>query len=458
MNSAYPKHWPLVANTRVLAAPLAILCLIFSLSALFGYGAEIEVLYRPIENGPATHPLTASIIFLLSLAILSAERSSKIAEALFISVLVFAFCLTTVNLIDLTSDTTNANLLTPFFEVVTAELAIGKKNAMGFNTSLTLLLISLSLLSQHINFPTLAQLLSFSSIAIPTVSFTGYAYGLDKFYGQMSLTSATLAFVLGAATLVRNAHNNPFRSILSPYFGGSLARIQVIIGYAFPAFIGYLMLKFFTSIDGVAVGLLVVVMSWFIILMVSISAMFQTSAEQKTQKLMQQLEQQAETDPLTHLPNRRRFVEFITHEINRLNRQRRKDLCLLMLDIDHFKRVNDTAGHEIGDRVLIYLAKLLSSSVRNVDLVARIGGEEFVVVLPDTNFAGAHRVASHLLEAVERLEVPGWTDQHGNITTSIGIAIATKDSSVESLLAEADTQLYRAKANGRNRIEPTAMQ
>lgn len=454
MTQSAMKSWPLIINTKVLAAPLALLCVLFAVVVLFGYLSGMENLYRPLSDGPATHPLTAVNILLLGIGVLTAERATRLSQTLFITVLALSLCLLGVNLVDLSSSTQQANLLTPFYEVVSAEQLAGKNNAMGLNTSIALLLVALALVCQHIHFPTIAQLVAFVGVAVPTVSFTGYAYGLDNFYGQMSLISATLAFILGVATLARNAHNNPIRSILSPYFGGKLARFQVFFGYAFPALIGYLMIKFVSSIDGLAVGLLIVIMSWFIILMVSISAIFQTSAEQKTQKLMRQLEQQAETDPLTHLPNRRRFVEFLTHELNRLNRQNGTGLCVLMLDIDHFKNVNDTAGHEVGDRVLVALGALLRTSVRKVDLVARIGGEEFVVVLPDTDFAGAQRVANHLLESVQRMDVPGWTDTHGNITTSIGIAVAEQKSSIESLLADADQCLYAAKANGRNCVVP----
>lgn len=456
MPAASPISWPLVNNTRVLAVPLALLCALFAVIVLFGYGVGLESLYRPISDGPATHPLTATSILLLAIGVLTAERPRHVSQTLFITALALALCLIVVNLFDIVNQTSQANLLTPFHEVVSAEELLDRENSMGFNTSIALLFITLSLLFQHIHFPTVAQLLSFVGIAIPTISFTGYAYGLDNFYGQMSLISATLVFLLGMATLARNAHNNPIRSILSPYFGGKLARFQVIVGYAFPALIGYLMLKFVTSLDGLAVGLLIVIMSWFIILMVSISAMFQTAAEQTTQKLMKKLAEQAETDPLTQLPNRRRFVEFLTHELNRLTRYKNQDLCVLMLDLDHFKNINDTAGHEVGDRVLVSLGALLKSSIRNVDLVARIGGEEFVVVLPDTKLSGAQRVASHLLDCIQRLEVTGWTDTHGSITTSIGIAVANQESTLENLLAEADQRLYEAKSNGRNCIIPAS--
>ena len=128
-------------------------------------------------------------------------------------------------------------------------------------------------------------------------------------------------------------------------------------------------------------------------------------------------------------------------------------MTLLMIDLDHFKAINDTLGHLVGDDVLRELATLLTESVRSVDLVARFGGEEFVVVLPETGLAGAVRFAER---TTERIESRHFVPAHGGVrlTTSIGVASFPGPGvdSVDDFFARADEALYRAKAAGRNKV------
>lgn len=160
----------------------------------------------------------------------------------------------------------------------------------------------------------------------------------------------------------------------------------------------------------------------------------------------------ARTDALTGLANRRAFDDVAGREVRRALRYGEK-LALVMTDIDHFKSINDTHGHAFGDQVLVDFARTLLASVREVDLVGRWGGEEFVVLMPGVDIDEALRVAERM-----RLAVAGtptrFEGKTCGYTTSFGIAAFRPDEpQLDALLGRADAALYRAKAGGRNRVE-----
>ncbi|HVO30740.1 MAG TPA: diguanylate cyclase, partial [bacterium] len=166
-----------------------------------------------------------------------------------------------------------------------------------------------------------------------------------------------------------------------------------------------------------------------------------------------QLERLASTDALTKVHNRRYFMEIYEVEYAKCERFHH-DMGLLILDIDHFKSVNDTWGHPEGDRVLVEVARTLSSNVRKVDLLARFGGEEFVVLLPSTDFKGAKFVGEKLRSEIEKSVHVGGADRRP-ITISVGLAHVPTTPGVtsgEQLMQRADEALYRAKQTGRNRL------
>jgi two-component system, cell cycle response regulator len=165
------------------------------------------------------------------------------------------------------------------------------------------------------------------------------------------------------------------------------------------------------------------------------------------------LEELARTDPLTGLVNRRVLVERLQAEVERARRYEGA-ITLLMIDLDHFKRINDQHGHLVGDEVLRAVAVLLTSAVRSVDVVSRYGGEEFVVVLPETPPMGATSFAERIREKLEQHGFVGGGGGVLGVTASIGLASfpGPRIETVEDLLARADEALYRAKADGRNRV------
>lgn len=163
------------------------------------------------------------------------------------------------------------------------------------------------------------------------------------------------------------------------------------------------------------------------------------------------LEQLATTDPLTGLANRRRLHEQLEQELARHRRQA-QPLSVLTIDIDHFKRINDTWGHAAGDLVLKQLSLALSANSRQYDLVARYGGEEFMVILPATGTHDALPTAEHLRHRVAELGIRLPDGSPVACTISIGIATLDEGESAQQLIDRADLALYRAKRMGRNQV------
>jgi len=160
------------------------------------------------------------------------------------------------------------------------------------------------------------------------------------------------------------------------------------------------------------------------------------------------------TDPLTGLYNRRCLFEHIDKQITHLQKRKAGSLSCIMIDVDHFKNVNDTYGHNCGDRVLVHIGKIIYDSVRLYDFVARYGGEEFIVVMradEDGALAAAER-----LRAVTASEPFSYGNSQFGVTLSAGVAHRSfphSELNADHLVAEADTALYHAKNSGRNRIE-----
>jgi diguanylate cyclase (GGDEF)-like protein len=160
---------------------------------------------------------------------------------------------------------------------------------------------------------------------------------------------------------------------------------------------------------------------------------------------------QAVTDELTGLANRRRFMEVVTLELKRAERFE-SPLGLILVDLDDFKAVNDRFGHQTGDVALRALSDVFRASLRDVDLAARLGGEEFAVLLPETDGPGAAGVAERLRTTLADLEVEAPRGDKLGLTASFGVAFYPEARSVDELLTLADTALYRAKAEGKNRV------
>jgi len=200
--------------------------------------------------------------------------------------------------------------------------------------------------------------------------------------------------------------------------------------------------------DSVVLGGLGLVICLVTLLMTVQTVRFQ----RKQESTRDNLQLQAITDPLTAVFNRRHVVEQAQLEIKKALRNGAA-LSFVLLDLDHFKSVNDTYGHDTGDRVLIATANILKEICRETDIVSRFGGEEFLLVLPDTNLSGAVTMAEKIRQAMER-KIHHCADREFQVTASFGVSQWTADEAdIRDVLLRTDDALYEVKSNGRNRIK-----
>lgn len=181
-----------------------------------------------------------------------------------------------------------------------------------------------------------------------------------------------------------------------------------------------------------------------------LAATFNNMADQ-LQRQQSALSELSMRDALTGAYNRRELHRRLEEEINRSRRYRRP-FSLLMLDCDHFKRINDTYGHQSGDEVLRQITAELITAVRSNDFVARYGGEEFAIILPETPLTGAMELAERIRARIERHAIAITVRENINVTASLGVASTEQVTTGDELIAKADEALYAAKRTGRNRV------
>ncbi|HEX5710036.1 MAG TPA: GGDEF domain-containing protein, partial [Sulfuricurvum sp.] len=176
---------------------------------------------------------------------------------------------------------------------------------------------------------------------------------------------------------------------------------------------------------------------------------FISSGKDVTQEMMlyQELEHIATIDKLTGICNRHKFEELFLLEAER-SRRFSLPLSMIIIDIDHFKSVNDTYGHDAGDEVLKYLVRIINENIRKIDIFARWGGEEFLVLCPGTNLNDTQKFAEKLCMAVDHAQFP----EVSHVTISLGISMFDLNDTFSEFFKRADQGLYDAKENGRNKV------
>lgn len=270
------------------------------------------------------------------------------------------------------------------------------------------------------------------------------------------LTFSVMAMVLGmfSADLVHESGDPSLmaRGIIICTFAISLVSLSgarellAIFGLPFLAAVAWIADQ---SIDlqPLTSQLIDVLMALFIALVIS-EVFFRIRRHQY--ELQGELEQQARTDALTGLANRRVFEDRLGKEMARSKRHG-DPLSIVLGDLDHFKGVNDSFGHEVGDRLLHEVSRILQETLREEDLAVRWGGEEFLLMLPATNLDSAFEVAERIRSRIADGPIP-CDGQNVPVTISFGVAQLARDESIHQLIRRADDAMYRAKSEGRNRV------
>jgi diguanylate cyclase (GGDEF)-like protein len=446
-------RYPVLRRGLESVRPLALAGLLLACAVLvLGYGLGLTLLYRPLIGGPATHPLTALGLAFLGVCGFLWSRGHLRREAEPFAWL--ALALGAVRLADIYLGLDMLGPFTPFQALLEKNRILGTPIATGANTAAMLTMFAMAAILNCRSKPMASQILVALALGFPFISLVGYAYGLSHFYGRMALSTVLIALPVGFAILLASAQRGFMHAILSPWIAGRIARIQLFIGFLVPILLGFGVQTIALKHGDEMYGLLIVLINLFIGGMITYSAMVQESIDQKRRAAERRLNHVASRDPLTGLPNRRHLFDQASAQLARAAREK-SPLSLLMLDIDHFKRLNDQHGHMLGDQVLIRLARLIEETVRGQDVPARFGGEEFVILLPNTQLEGAMALAEKLRARIEtgcHDLLPG---EVCAVTVSIGSAqFDASQKNLQALIKNADQALYRAKSLGRNRVEP----
>ena len=165
------------------------------------------------------------------------------------------------------------------------------------------------------------------------------------------------------------------------------------------------------------------------------------------QRAAEELEKLSITDPLTSIYNRRKFNKLLASEVERSKRYQ-TNLSIIMCDIDHFKKINDTYGHDVGDEALKVFSEKINENIREIDMFARWGGEEFMILMPNVSIDDACSVAEKLRKVITSTEVK----KLDSITASFGVTDLHEDETAESFIKRVDLAMYKAKNNGRNNV------
>jgi len=332
---------------------------------------------------------------------------------------------------------------------------------MALNTSVCLLLVGVGLLVADTRYGAVATPAIGVAVGVAALlALVGYFAGVTNLYGfakqtQMAVPTAVGIFLLGFGLLASRPDRGPMRLLASEGAGGTLVRRLI------PTIVLGMLLLTILHLGGQAVGLYGTATGAWLLASASITlfvpivwraAWSIEHADAERRVLAKELKRLSERDPLTGLYNRRRLHEEIVRQLATLHRHLRP-FGLLVIDLDRFKQVNDTAGHAAGDALLVEVAHALKRQLRTADYVARVGGDEFVVLLPDVKAGTVEAVTEKLLRSLREIHIPFGATTLRPYASIGGVTCLPPGDEAwtpDSVLHAADLELYTAKAGGRD--------
>ncbi len=440
---------------------------------LVGWSLGVSSLLRISPRLPVMNPLTA-VGFVLCGFALALLRESRLTGGRRISAQMIGFLVAGIGLGKIVGLATESDLKIDhlLFSGAIETLTPGGRGGMAPNTALNFILFGMALVyfaSVSKLGHRLSQVCSTVGTVLAILPLIGYLYGADMLRGfgamiPMALHTAICFVVLGTGLLIAPG-TQAIKLVSRADQGGRLVRKFFPATVIIIVILGYVRLAgqragFYQTEMGAALmvaGTIVALagLLWWNASMISsadrrrleVEAALHLS-ESALRVANESLALQLRVDSLTGISNRMALDEELERAMQNLRRYEGEGFSVLMIDVDYFKRYNDTFGHLAGDEVLRSVAQLLKATCRETDIVGRYGGEEFAVILPHTEKDGALEIAERLRTKIERHAWP-----HAPICVSIGIATAVATANdAEEVLHEADVALYQAKQNGRNRV------
>jgi diguanylate cyclase (GGDEF)-like protein len=420
-----------------LASLFALCSFMIAVITLVAYRLALVDIILPLPDGPALQPFTSLGVMLLSFCVVfTMQRARPIVDAVCTVVLLGAL----------------VRLALPdqagrwFQELNPLPVAPGA--VVSTSTALCLLMLALSLLLRQQRSAAISQLLSVLAYGAPAMALVGFVLGVQEPHARMSLTTVLMLIPLCVATALRTVYHGFLRALLGPTRVSALVRRHLALVMMAPYLLGLGLIGIRPNAADASIVILIVATSQTVGLVVAFLALSFCNLERRSNILQRRTETRARRDGLTGAMNRASFASHARRVIDQ-NRSIKNNVSLLFVDVDHFKRINDTHGHETGDRVLKRIIRLARGCLRSGDTVARWGGEEFIVLLPATDRNGAVLIAEKIRQriGVEQFDALATGLR---VTVSIGCAETSGSEGLEELVARADHALYEAKQRGRN--------
>lgn len=442
-------HGQLVIFALRLAKPLGWLGFLIGLVSFAGFQFDLEYLWRPLPGGLATGPWTSLALMLLALSLMLHDRGWARHLGLVLAALLGAIALT--NLAEVATGLSLAIRPAAWARIFDREAAEGEPLGMGLATTAMLGWSAACLAARYFRHYRLAMSFALVAFGGPLVALLGYAFGIEAARGHMAVPTMLGGLALCFGLLCRDANRGWLKILLGPWIASGAGRQQIILINAGIFLIGLISRRLgLVQIDDASIVALPMLVVALVISATSISYHRIELAELRARW---QLSHEAVHDGLTGILNRRGFLRQAEAALSALPAGAG---ALLMLDIDRFKRVNDEFGHAAGDLVLAAVARAARGRLRNTDLVGRVGGEEFAILLTAVRPGAGRAVAEALCHdiAALRFDVPGMA---GGVTVSVGVAESGRaGETIGDLMIRADRALYAAKAAGRDRVEMAA--
>jgi diguanylate cyclase (GGDEF)-like protein len=420
-----------------MASLFALCSFLITVFSLVASRLALVDIIRPLPKCPAVHPFTSLSVILLSVCVVfTMQRARRLVDGICTAVLLGVL----------------AQLAFPeqagrWFEAIDLFPA-GQGAVVSTSTALCLLMLAASLLLRRYRNAEVSQMLSVLAYGAPAMALVGFLLGVQESHVSMSLTTVLMLIPLCVATALRTVYHGFLRALLGPTRVSALARRHLALVMMAPYLLGLGIVGIRPNAANASIVILIVASSQTVGLVVAFLALSFCNLERRSNVLQRRTEKRARRDGLTGAMNRASFTHHARREIDQ-HRGKESTVSLLFVDVDHFKHINDTYGHETGDQVLKRIIRLARGCLRSDDTVARWGGEEFVVLLPATDLNGALLIAEKIRQRIGAEHFDAFASGL-QVTVSIGCAEIISSEELDELVARADHALYEAKHLGRN--------